>query len=152
MKLAIPVETLVADVMHAGIMTLPATETVAGAAAKLSEARVAGAPVVDGVGRIIGVVSTSDLTDPRRALVADDSIQWAMTKVVFAVRASDPAMWAVRLMVSEAVHRVVAVDDAGEPVGIVTPMDILRALDAGLPVGRDDPPREIKWVRLDDKP
>lgn len=143
-----PNEIRVSDVMHAGVLTLPATETVAGAAARLTENRVAGAPVVDAAGRVIGVVSTTDLTDPRRVLVGDDSIQWAMTRVVFAVRASDPAMVAVRLMVKEAIHRVIAVDDDGEPVGIVTPMDILRALDTGMPLGSGSSD-DVQWVRLD---
>ena len=127
LKLAMPVETRVKDIMHPGVVTIPATATVVSAKATLAEHRVQGAPVVDGIGRIIGVVTTTDLGDPRRMMNPDDSIEWVMTRVAFAVREDDPAMTAVRLMVREAIHRVIVVDADGQPVGIVTPMDGPRA-------------------------
>jgi len=51
-----------------------------------------------------------------------------MTRVVYAVRAEDPAVVAVRLMAEEKIHRVVVVHDDGSLAGIVVPMDILRVL------------------------
>jgi predicted transcriptional regulator len=148
LKLAMPVETLVRDIMHPGVVTIPATATVVSAADILAQHHVQGAPVLDGIGRIIGVVTTTDLTDPRRSMNPDDSIEWVMTRVAFAVREGDPAMTAVRLMVREAIHRVIVVGDAGEPVGIVTPMDVLRAIDAGAPIGVQGD-SEVRFVRLD---
>ena len=61
LKLAMPVETRVKDIMHPGVVTIPATATVVSAKATLAEHRVQGAPVVDGIERIIGVVTTTDL-------------------------------------------------------------------------------------------
>ncbi len=148
LKLAMPVETRVKDIMHPGVVTIPATATVVSAKATLAEHRVQGAPVVDGIGRIIGVVTTTDLGDPRRMMNPDDSIEWVMTRVAFAVREDDPAMTAVRLMVREAIHRVIVVDADGQPVGIVTPMDVLRAIDAGAPIGAQGDP-DVRFVRLD---
>jgi CBS domain-containing protein len=51
-----------------------------------------------------------------------------MTRVVFGVREEDALKWAIRLMVDEHVHRVAVTDRAGHLVGIVTAMDVLRAI------------------------
>ena len=62
-----------------------------------------------------------------------------MTRVVRAVRPGDPVMFAVRLMADENVHRVVVVDDDGKLAGIVSAMDVLRALARGNDVQGHDP-------------
>ncbi len=123
----------VRDIMTTDVFTLSRDETMQEAARALSNQRVGGAPVIDN-GRIIGVVSKSDLLevaahrDPagERLYVND-----VMTHLVFAVRPGDPAILAVRLMVEEGIHRAVVVDEQGKLVGIVTPMDVLRAIVRG---------------------
>jgi predicted transcriptional regulator len=77
---------------------------------------------------VLGVVSHSDLLDPRHDGAPDTPILDVMTRVVFAVRADDPLVWAIRLMVEERVHRVIVADDAGQLVGVVVPMDVLRVM------------------------
>jgi CBS domain-containing protein len=57
---------------------------------------------------------------------------------VRAVRPGDPAMMAVRLMVNEDVHRAVVVDDRGKLAGIVSSLDVLRALARGERVQEHD--------------
>ena len=52
----------------------------------------------------------------------------AMTRVLFGVRQSDPAMAAAKRMVAQKIHRVVVVDEQGALVGILTAMDMMRAL------------------------
>ena len=54
-----------------------------------------------------------------------------MTRLVFAVRELDPAWLAVQLMVDESIHRAMVVDDMGRLRGIVSPLDILRAIRDG---------------------
>ncbi len=77
----------------------------------------------------MGVLSNSDLADPRRRRSgAPGCVRDAMTRVVYAVRAEDPAVVAVRLMADENIHRVVVVHDDGSLAGVVVPMDILRVL------------------------
>jgi CBS-domain-containing membrane protein len=91
-------------------------------------------------GRIVGVISKSDLVDPRhRAGVEHPTVSDLMTRVVHAVRPGDPAMFAVRLMVNEGVHRAVVVNDQGKLVGIVSPMDVMRAMARGDAVQEHDP-------------
>ena len=72
-----------------------------------------------------------------------------MTRVIYAVRAGDSILAAIRLMVDEDIHRVVVVGDEGEVAGIVTPMDVLRALACGRDLAdpdQVDPP--IQFVDL----
>lgn len=127
------------DIMTADVITLVATTSVEDAARSLTFHHVSGAPVLEH-GRIVGVVSKSNLVDPRYRSSATEkpTVRDAMTKVVLAVRPGDPAMLAVRLMVSESVHRAVVVDDSGKLAGIVSPMDVLRALARGDRVQAND--------------
>jgi CBS-domain-containing membrane protein len=134
----------VRDLMTAEVVTLAASTSVDDAARSLTFHQVGGAPVLDH-GRIVGVVSKSDLVDPRhRGGGARPAVREVMTKVVRAVRPGDPAMMAVRLMVDENVHRAVVVDERGKLVGIVSPMDVLAALARGDALQTHDPLYEAR--------
>jgi len=119
----------VKDVMTEAILLLRSGMSVDDAWSLLHDAGVNGAPVLDARGRLVGVLSNTDLADPRRrhpgaaTCVAD-----VMTRVVYAVRADDPVLTAVRLMADENIHRAVVMNDDGTLAGIVVPMDILRVL------------------------
>jgi CBS domain-containing protein len=54
-----------------------------------------------------------------------------MTRVVYSVQPGDPVMTVVRLMIEEDIHRAVVVEGDDTLVGIVTRLDILRALARG---------------------
>jgi predicted transcriptional regulator len=131
----------VRDIMSAEVFTLAARTSVDDAARSLSYHKVSGAPVVDR-GRIVGVVSNTDLVHPRYRSTPDKpvTVAEAMTKIVYAVRPGDAVMAAARLMVKENVHRAVVVNDKGKLAGMVTPMDILKAIVLGLQI--DDLPPE----------
>lgn len=128
----------VRDIMTRPVQTLQASASVAEAARSMTAGHISGAPVVD-EGRVVGVVSKSDLMDPQNwSAEVQPSVETVMTPVVFAVRASDPVMSAVRLMVDEKVHRVIVVTDDGTIAGIVSPMDVLGALARGERVQEGD--------------
>lgn len=134
MKAAMPaVGIKVRDVMTEAVMFLNAGQSQDEAWEHLRAHEVSGAPVLGRGGKLVGVVTRADLADPRRrapataATVAD-----AMTRVIYAVRASDPVMHAVRLMLKEHIHRALVVHDDGSIAGIVAPTDILKALTRGL--------------------
>jgi CBS-domain-containing membrane protein len=117
----------VRDVMTEALLLLRAETALEAAWQTLHEAGVTGAPVLDKHGRLVGVVSLADFADPRRRATSS-VVEDVMTRVVYAVRADDPAITAVRLMLRENIHRVVALDEQGALAGVVVPTDILRAL------------------------
>ena len=138
----------VADVMTPAVVTLLPRTPLGEAAALLADARITGAPVVTAGGRLLGMLSRSDLADPRHQ-TPGATVEGAMTRVLYAVRPSDPVMAAVKLMVMEAIHRVVVVDETGAMVGILTSMDILRSL---LPEGEEAAPLEYLDVTQSQRP
>lgn len=146
----------VAEVMTAQLVYLQASMTAREAADSLTRHRIHGAPVLGEDRSVVGVVSKTDLIDlrnypsDREALVGD-----LMTHVVLAVRASDPLMMAVRLMVAEDVHRALVMNDDGTLAGIVAPMDILKALAHGKDLGHPSEVEaldfvEVSWVGKND--
>jgi transcriptional regulator len=129
MKVAM-LETLrVKDVMTEAVLVLQADEPLDQAWQRLHEAGLTGAPVQSPQGRLLGVLSNSDLADPRRpGAGAGGIVGEVMTRVAYGVRPSDPVLAAVRLMLDENIHRVLVVNDDGTLAGIVVPMDVLRTL------------------------
>lgn len=135
-----PTKTLrVRDIMTSDVITLVGSTSVDDAARSLTFHHVSGVPVLEH-GRVVGVVSKSDLVDPRHRSSPGHTptVREAMTRVVHGVRPGDPVMMAVRLMVEQQVHRAVVVDDHGKLVGIVGPMDVMRALTRGDSVQGND--------------
>jgi len=130
-KAAFPAVTRVQDIMTGDVLSLRHDQTRRDAAELLSSRQLGGAPVFCG-DLLVGIVSKSDLMDPRH----DDGVrlEQLLTKAIFAVRPTDPAMLAVQLMVDEGVHRVLVVDESKRLVGIVTPMDVCKAVRAEKPL------------------
>jgi predicted transcriptional regulator len=116
------------EVMTRDVFTLPATLSAREAGWALMHRGVSGAPVRDRHGRIIGVISQSDLALAH--VTADDwrDVADVMTPAVLAVGPQDAALDAVHLMIDHGVHRVVVLEDSGALAGIITSRDILRLL------------------------
>jgi len=120
----------IGDIMTRDVFTLEATCPADRAAWELSVRGFTGAPVRDDRGRLVGVLSRSDLTDPERhdgALQAKE-VQELMTPAMFTLPPSDPVSAAIKLMVREGIHRVIVMDEGRHMVGIVTSTDVLHAL------------------------
>jgi predicted transcriptional regulator len=97
--------------------------------ARLVERGIGGAPVVDDWGRVIGVVSKTDLlehevTSQRGVKTVAD----IMMPMAFTLPADATIGQAAALMAYEAVHRIVVVDHRGCVIGLVTTLDIARWL------------------------
>lgn len=144
-KLAMERVVRVQDVMSREVVTLRASMSVDEAARRLHHDRIGGAPVTAESGELLGVVGKTDLLDPRHH-ARHARVEDAMTRVVYAVRPSDPIMVAVKLMVDEAIHRALVVDERGKLVGIVTPIDVMRAMLVTQP---EDAKTAIQYVVLD---
>lgn len=118
----------VEDIMTRDVVRLSGDMSMDRAAWTLTFDEVSGAPVCDANGNIIGILSKSDLIDPVHGNPMDTSVQEAMTDAVWAVSPQAPAIEAVQMMVDKGVHRVVVVNGPGRLAGIVTPMDVMKAL------------------------
>ena len=121
----------VSDIMTRRVISLTAQTPVESAIRRLADAEVSGAPVRDAHGHIVGVVSTRDLV----ALVEHDDdrgvVEDIMTPGVWAVHPDAPALDAVNLMLEQCIHRVFVMGGPDRLEGIVTSMDVMRALAGG---------------------
>jgi predicted transcriptional regulator len=117
--------------MRSNVHWLPDDMPLERAAEELARRHVTGAPVCASDGRIVGVLSGTDLA--RSFGTADDErrVQDVMTREVVAVGPDDTLEHVVHLMVLEHVHRVLVLDRADHLLGLVSSMDVLREM-AGL--------------------
>lgn len=145
--------TTVADLMTREPESVSPDTTMRQLAHLFEEHEVSGFPVVDDAGRLVGVVSQTDLIrrclspiggeapgfffqelaeqlgeeaemEPDSLIVVAD----IMTTEVVTAHADEPLSVIAKRMCDRHVHRVVVVNDRGSPIGIVTTMDMLRAM------------------------
>ena len=143
------------DVMTRNVALVRADQTLREAAALLTECHISGAPVVDRDGRLVGVLSESDLlSDARRdaaiprfavlglSPVPDDLFRRAyddgwklraenlMTRKIVTARQDTPLSELADTMVRRRINRIPIVADKDDKmlVGIVTREDVLRGL------------------------
>lgn len=154
------------DVMSKHVVMVPREMSLQGAARMLARAGVTGAPVVDAVGRCIGVLSTTDfMRSIERERVPEHSkgtgdcmcsawqivenaaedtcrVEHFMTKDPVLVTAGTPIGDLSRMMMDAHIHRVIVVENASNrPIGIVSSMDILAAVARAA----IEPQEETKW-------
>ncbi|MDE2039773.1 MAG: CBS domain-containing protein [Elusimicrobia bacterium] len=121
------------DIMSRELITLPPDADISEAARLLSESRISGAPVVDAEGRLLGVVSQTDLTrfQGQGGPAAGASVASVMTNKPVCCEEDTPTEEVARVMLERRIHRLL-VTRGGRLVGIVSAMDILRSLVANL--------------------
>jgi CBS domain-containing protein len=120
------------DLMTKDVITVPPSMEIAAAARLLASAHITGAPVVDEAGVVLGIVSQTDLASGmgRRRSDADYArgpVSRVMSKSVVTCEQSAGEEELAELMLRRRVHRVL-VTCAGKLCGIVSAMDLLRAL------------------------
>jgi CBS domain-containing protein len=123
----------VADLMTRSVVTLSPDETLAQAAATLASLNVSGAPVCDAEQRLVGVFSKSDVVsrlidgqvDPRATVGAH------MSTAPVTLGPDEDVRRATDIMAERSIHRLVIVDPEGHVVGILSPLDILKAVHRG---------------------
>jgi CBS-domain-containing membrane protein len=141
-----------ADLMTRELTLLPQDMSLAAAAHLLSQAHISGAPVVDSRGRLVGVLSTSDFVNwisrggcearirkPPAGCVCEwevvnlealpsDAVRFHMTADPVTAAPETPITELARKMIDVHIHRVIVVDAARRPAGIVSSTDILAAV------------------------
>jgi CBS domain-containing protein len=122
----------VGNLMTANPVTIHPDAPVAEAESVLRTYRISGLPVVaDGV--LIGVVSQTDLLTARASELISANwprlhVRHIMSRPAIAITANTSVEDAARRMIVEHIHRLVVTDDAGAPIGVATPLDLLRAI------------------------
>jgi CBS domain-containing protein len=123
----------VADIMTIDPVTIRSDETIEVAERLLRLNRISGLPVVDADGSLLGVISQTDLL-----LVASPALEAAIRNRPSGLRVGElmtsPALTvpltaslgeAARRMRDARVHRLVAVDDEDQPVGVLSATDFV---------------------------
>lgn len=145
----------VADVMSHNPVVVQRETPLKEAIAILAERRISGLPVVDESGKLIGIISETDLmwqetgvTPPAYIMFLDSVIYLqnpatydrdlhkalgqtvgdVMSKNPITVSPDKPLRDAARLMHDKSIHRLPILDSEGQVVGILTRGDIIRAM------------------------
>jgi CBS domain-containing protein len=133
MPLARELEALVVDLMASDPLVVAAELPVAKVAEVLTDYDVGGLPVVDATGRLIGVVSQTDLlrllASPGTSLDSMAlSARDVMTQPAVTIRGSASLREAAQMMRDHHVARLVVVgDDRDIPLGLISDSDLMRA-------------------------
>ena len=138
-----PRSRTVSDVMTTDVVTVQRGSGLLDAAAEMIERGVRHLPVVDAEGRLVGMLSDRDvrrvLGDPFEALWVPSSarrardlvVEQAMTASPRAVSPRAPLDAVRKLLIDTRFGAVPVLDDASRVVGIVSYIDVLRALGDG---------------------
>lgn len=124
--------TRVRDLMTQNVLWLTTEMPLLDAAQELSQRQVSAAPVCSPDGRVVGVLSKSDLLDVFEPAAGEVLVGDVMTPIALSVAADSPIEDAIRAMAFEGVHRLVVLDAEGRLEGVVSAMDVLRHL-SGFP-------------------
>lgn len=128
-----PRQLLVADVMTLDPVVVGRDASIEEAAGLLHANSISGLPVVDDAGALVGVISQSDLVDIMETAVGR-LIRTRPSGLRVGELMSSPAVTipmtvslaeAARVMLGARVHRLVATDEAGRPVGVLSATDFV---------------------------
>lgn len=129
----------VADVMQTPVRAVQADATVAEVVQRLADTHVSGVPVVDNGGRLVGVVSTTDVLDAeatadgkreREVLFENTTAGDLMTPRPLTISPQADLRQAAQEMLYAEVHRLFVEED-GKLVGVISQTDIVRAFALG---------------------
>ena len=147
----------VADVMSRDPITVKPQTPIKEAIKILAEQRISGLPVVDDAGKLVGVISETDLlwqetgVEPPVYIMFLDSVIYlenparhdqelhkalgqtvgeVMSNDRVTVKADQPLRKAAKLMQEKSIRRLAVTDQEGQVIGILTPGDIVRAMAA----------------------
>jgi CBS domain-containing protein len=131
-------ELVVGDLMTIEPIVIGPDARIEEAERMLETSEVNGLPVVDGDARLVGVISQTDLLrgsgdlhSAIRRRYTELRVADLMTSPAITVEVDTPVLEAARLMRDEKVHRVVVVDEADRPLGVLSSMDFVSLYAEG---------------------
>jgi CBS domain-containing protein len=147
----------VADLMTRDVLTVKPTTPLSEAIKLLVDRHISGLPVVDDTGKLVGVISESDLMWREKGLdlpphimfldsviylenplqhdrnlhkVLGQTVGEVMTDRPISITIDSTLPMAARIMHDKKIHRLPVVDAEDRPIGILTQSDIVRAIAA----------------------
>lgn len=129
----------VAELMQTEVQTILPDARVGDAAVALAESRISALPVVDGVGRLLGVISTTDILaseeeaedrESREAVLDQTTVRELMTPRPLTISPEAEVSEAARRMLDAGIHRLFVIEDS-RVVGVISTTDIVRAVATG---------------------
>ena len=122
------------DIMTRDIITVSPTMTVKNLAMTLIKNQISGAPVADKAGKIVGVVSESDIVAKKGKQVSA-----IMSKKVISVGEETPVEEIAQMMTTHHIKRLPVMSAGKKVVGIVSRADIVSAIALGKHVALHTP-------------
>jgi CBS domain-containing protein len=125
-------ELRVANLMTIDPVTISIDAPAVDAERLLKTYRISGLPVMEG-DVLAGVISQTDLLAARSSELISGNwerlrVRHLMTRPPLTVNQTASVRSAARRMIDQHIHRLVVVDDESVPVGVITPLDLLRSL------------------------
>jgi CBS domain-containing protein len=129
----------VSELMQRAVKTVAPDAAIGEAIVTLSDSHISALPVVDGTGRMLGVVSSTDIltseaeaqdANAREGLFDDTSVSEIMTVRPLTVSPDSHVREAAQQMLYADIHRLFVVD-GDRVVGVISTSDIMRAVATG---------------------
>ena len=121
------------DIMTRDVITVGPTMKIKSLAMTLIKNQISGAPVADKNGKIIGVVSESDIVAKK-----GKDVKSIMSKKVISVGEATPVEQIAQMMTTHHIKRLPVMND-GRVIGIVSRADIVSAIALGKHVALHTP-------------
>ena len=126
-------DLLVADVMTIDPIVVGMSSSVEDATHLLRSNSITGLPVVDEGGALVGVISQTDLVtaadSPVGRVIRGNAtglrVGELMSAPAVTIAMARPLIDAARIMLDRRIHRLVALDEVGRPVGVLSSMDFV---------------------------
>ena len=127
------------DVMIKDVVTVAESMPLKELTNLFKERKITGAPVVDANGELVGVISETDVIRKTTSIGAwsPSTAGQIMTRNAVTVAPDEPLQRVCELMYNRRIHRVV-VAEGRQICGIITTMDILRAITTHSKQNRQD--------------
>jgi predicted transcriptional regulator len=129
----------VSELMQKAVKTVNLDAAVKDAVVTLADSHVSALPVVDGMGRMVGVISSSDIltseaeaedATARKALFEDTMVRDIMTLHPLTVSRNAEVRETAQQMLYADIHHLFVVDGE-QVVGVISTTDIMRAVATG---------------------
>jgi CBS domain-containing protein len=129
----------VADLMRTDVQSVDADAPIRDAVAIMADARISGLPVVDAVGRVIGVITSTDVLQAeaevegpraRNRLFVNTTVRELMTASPHLLAPDDDVRSAAQTMLYAEVRRLFVVERE-KLVGVISQTDIAQAVATG---------------------